>query len=134
MKNLLYAFFMLSFFLFSCGGGGEKSTDQNDEAVKTEQSEAVDEGGELTIKDCNEFLDRYDEWTDEYLKVVESYLKDPANMEVNKRYVELTESLSTWATDWVSYAQCASKEKYAQRFEEIGDKLEKGLEELGLGN
>ena len=61
-------------------------------------------------------------------------LKDPANMEVNQRYVELTESLTTWGTDWVTHAQCASKEKYEKRFQEIGDKLEKGLEDLGFGD
>ena len=61
------------------------------------------------------------------------HLKDPANMEVSQRYVELTESIATWGSDWITHAQCAAQDKYEKRFDEISNKLEKGLEDLGLG-
>jgi len=132
MKKLLYACIMLSFFLFSCGGTSEQTTDDSEEAVKTEQSDDAKEDGDLSIKDCDDFLDKYDEWTDDYLKVLKAYFKDPTNLVISEEYQELTESMTTWYTDWTSYVQCAAQEKYQKRFEEIGEKIEKGLEEIGI--
>ena len=132
MKKTLYAFIMLSFFLFSCGGSSEQKTEDSDEAVKTEQSDEVTDIEDQTIKDCDDFLDRYDEWSDEYLKVMKSWKEDPMNPEVSEKYMELTEDMGTWYTDWTNYMQCASSEKYQKRFEEIADKIEKGLEEMGF--
>ncbi len=131
MKNLFYLFLMLSFFLFSCGGSSEKTTGDGDEAVQTEQSSEIDDG-DLTIKDCDDFLDKYDEWTDEYLKVLKAWKEDPTNVEVSQSYMELTQSMTTWYTEWTDYVQCAAQEKYQKRFEEIAEKIDKGIEELGL--
>ena len=131
MKKLFYAFIMLSFFLVSCGGSSEQASD-SDEAVKTEQSDEVTDVDAQTIKDCDDFLDDYDEWTDEYLKVMKAWKEDPTDVEVGEKYMELSESMTVWYTDWTSYMQCASSEKYQKRFEEIADKVEKGLEELGF--
>jgi len=133
MKRIIYVFIMLSFFLFSCGGSSEQATTDGDEAVKTEQSDEDTDGGDLTIKDCDDFLDKYDEWTDDYLKVLKAYFEDPTNLTISEEYQDLTESMTTWGTDWTNYVQCASQEKYQKRFEEIADKLEKGLEEIGIG-
>ena len=134
MKNLFYVFMMLSFFLFSCGGSSEQATGDSDEAVKTEQSDEVPDEGALTIKDCDDFLDKYEQWTDDYLKVVEAYLKDPTNIEISQDYIALAESMGTWYSDWTNYIECASEEKYQKRFEEISDKVDKKLQELGLGD
>ena len=131
MKKILYASIMLSFFLVSCGGGSEQASD-SDEAVKTEQSDEVTDLDAQTIKDCDDFLDKYDEWTDDYLKVLKAWKEDPTNVQVSESYMELTESMGTWYTDWTNYMQCASSEKYQKRWEKIADKLEKGMEELGF--
>jgi len=132
MKKLFYAFIMLSFFLFSCGGSSEQATDDGEEAVQTEESDDASDGGDLAIKDCDDFLDKYDEWTDDYLKVLKAYFEDPTNLVISEEYRELTESMTTWYTDWTSYAQCAAQEKYQKRFDEIGEKIDKGLEEIGI--
>ena len=134
MKKLLYASIMLSFFLFSCGSGGEQQSESSDEAEKTEQSDEVTDAGDQVIKDCDDFLDKYDQWTDDYLKVLKAWKEDPTNMEVSESYMELSEDLGTWVTDWTNYVQCAASEKYQKRFEKIADKLEKGMEELGFTN
>lgn len=130
MKKIFYVFLLSGFILGACGGGQEQASGESDEAAAAEQ-EAVKED-EQSIKSCDEFLDEYDKWTDEYLKVVKAYLEDPTNTQLSQDYIKLTESLSTWYTDWSGYMQCATKEEYQKRFQEIGEKVEKGLEELGL--
>lgn len=132
MKKLFYAFIMLSFLLVSCGGSTEQQTESSDEAVMTEQSDEVTDVEDQAIKDCDDFLDKYDEWTDDYLKVLKAWKEDPTNVEVSESYMELTESMGVWYTDWTNYVQCASSEKYQKRFEDIADKLEKGMEDLGF--
>ena len=132
MKKSLYAFIMLSFFLFSCGGSSEQAAGDGDEAVTTGQNDDATDDGDLTIKDCDDFLDNYDQWTDDYLKVLKAFKEDPTNVEITQEYAALSESMSTWYTDWTNYVQCASREKYQKRFQDIADKLEKGMKELGF--
>ncbi len=132
MKKIIYVFLMLSFILFSCGGSSEQTTEDNDEAVTTEQSEDLADEDDATIKNCDEFLDNYDKWTDDYLEVLEAYTKDPTNIEISQEYMALAESLSTWYSDWTDYVACASSEKYQKRFEEISDKVDDKLTELDL--
>ena len=134
MKNLSFAFIMLSFFLFSCGGSSDQTTGDGDEAVTTEQSDETIGDGDLTIKDCDDFLDKYDQWTDDYLKVMKAFKEDPTNVEITQEYSLLSESMGTWATDWTNYLECAASKKYQKRWEDISDKLEKGLNELGFGD
>lgn len=134
MKNLFYLFLMLSFFLFSCGGSSEQTTNDGDDAVKTEQTDETEGNADLAIEDCDDFLDKYDAWSDDYLKVLKAWKEDPTNLTITEEYQELTESMTVWYTDWTSYMQCAAQEKYQKRFEEIGDKIDKGLEEMGLGD
>ncbi len=133
MKKYYYLFLMMGFFLFSCGGSTEQQTESSDETAATGQTEESMEAGDATIKDCDDFLDKYDQWTDDYLKVVEAWIKDPTNVELSQDYTKLAEELSTWGADWTNYVECASKEAYQKRFEEISDKVEEGLNKLGLG-
>ena len=134
MKKTFYVLIMLSFFLFSCGGSSEQATDQNDEAVKTEQSDEVTDVDDQTIKDCDDFLDKYDQWTDDYLEVVEAYTKDPTNIEISQDFMALSESMENWYLQWTDYAECASSEKYEERWQKISDKVDNKLEELGIDN
>ncbi len=82
MKNSIYLIMMLSFFLFSCGGSAVKTDDNSEEAEATEQ--ASDDGTTVAAKDCDEFLDNYEEWVDDYLVVVEAFIKDPTNIEISQ--------------------------------------------------
>ncbi len=126
MKKTFYLLIMLSFFLFSCGGSSDQATEQNGEAVNTEQ------GDEQTIKDCDDFLDQYEQWTDDYLEVLEAYTKDPTNIEISKDFVALSQSMENWYLQWTDYIQCASNPKYEKRWQAISDKVDNKMEELGM--
>jgi hypothetical protein len=130
MKNSMYAFIVLSFFLFSCGGSREQSTESNDD--QTTRTEQEGEATSAEFADCDEFLDNYEKWVDDYLDVLEAYMEDPTNIQISQEYIQLAETASTWPTDWLSYASCAANEKYEKRFEAISDKVDKKMEELGL--
>ncbi len=125
---------VLGFLLSACSGGQQQNNENSDEGVSTEQSTA-DEGESSkagAISDCDEFLDRYEEWTEDYLDVVEAYMKDPTNITLSQEYLEVAESAATWSQEWVNYISCAREEKYQKRYDEISDKIEKRMKELGL--
>jgi hypothetical protein len=130
MKNLIYLIMMLSFFLFSCGGSAVKTDDNSGEAEATEQTS--DDATTVAAKDCDEFLDNYEEWVDDYLVVVEAFIKDPTNIEISQEYADQVQTAGVWYTDWVKYAGCAAQEKYEKRFEAIGEKVDAKMKELGL--
>ena len=124
MKKLFYAFVVLSFTMFSCGGSVEQTEESSDEAVTTEQSDVA--------KSCDEFLDDYEKWTDDYLEILEAYVNDPTNLEISEEYAELAQSAMTWYNEWTNYIACAQQEEYQKRFEAIADKIDKKTQELGL--
>ncbi len=130
MKKLFYVFVVLSFTMFSCGGSAEQTEEISDEAVNIEESDVA--ADDDVAKTCDEFLDDYEKWTDDYLEILEAYVKDPTNLEIGKEYAELSESMMTWYTDWSNYAACAQKEEFQKRFEAIADKIDKKMQELGL--
>jgi sulfite reductase alpha subunit-like flavoprotein len=129
MKKSLYAFIVLSFILFSCGESSEQTTESNDDQTITEQK------GEATttdFADCDEFLDNYEKWVDDYLTVLEAYMEDPTNIQISQEYLLLAQNSGTWLTEWTEYASCAAQGKYEKRFDAISDKIDKKMEELGL--
>lgn len=130
MKKIFYAFVVLSFTMFSCGGSAEQTEESSDEAVNIEESDVA--ADDDVAKTCDEFLDNYEKWTDDYLEILEAYVKDPTNLEIGEEYAELSKSIATWYSEWGNYIACAQKEEYQKRFEAIGDKIDKKTQELGL--
>jgi tRNA U54 and U55 pseudouridine synthase Pus10 len=133
MKKLSGLLFILAFIiLFSCGGeksGSEKeSKKESSEEVSSKKKKSVDDE---TISSCNEFLDRYEEWVDLYIAALKAYKENPFDSETMKKYTEAMSEASVWAQDWSKMHVCAMREKYQKRFEEIADKAEKALEEIG---
>ena len=125
MKKLIYLFLMLGIFVtYSCGGSGSDKVKEEATEENTKQS------GE--IKDCDDFLAHYEEWVDEYLEVIEAYLKNPADASTATRYMELMQETMGWSTKWVAMADCADDEEYEQKFEEISKKVEEKMKEFGI--
>ena len=108
------------FATYSCGGGSQKETDTKDELKS------------VTIKDCDDFLAHYEEWVDDYLKVLDDYFKNPADPELASRYMELMQEAMNWSTKWSALVDCADDEEYEKKFEEISRQIEEKMKEMGL--
>ncbi|MBN2165052.1 MAG: hypothetical protein JW717_02125 [Marinilabiliaceae bacterium] len=129
MNRLVGIFFILSLIMFSCGGN--KTDQKGSEEITTE---AQDESSSLEkAKDCDEFIDQYEKWMDNYLILVEKYMKNPMDQVLSQEYLKLAQEASNWAQQWsTGFAMCAANEKYEERFEAIAQKAEKKMKELGL--
>jgi len=130
MKKLIYLSFISLFVLVSCGGNNDKKDKQNDAESTLEKSVEADEFD--TAKDCDEFIDQYEKWMDDYLKLLEKYMKNPMDAALMQKYVEVSQEATSWLEQWTNLAACASNDKYQKRFDAISEKADKKLEELGL--
>jgi hypothetical protein len=121
MKKLIFFIALTSFLgLLSCNSGTDKKTNDS----KVEKSES--------IKDCDDFLTHYEEWVDEYIEVIDSYLNNPGDETIATNYMDLMQEAMVWSTKWVTLVDCAENEEYEQRFEDIAKEVENKLQEIGL--
>ena len=119
MKKLIYLLMIFSFVgIYSCGNSG-KEKQKDTEEVKGSTP-------------CDKFLVEYEEWTDEYLKVIEDYMNNPSDEAIANRYMELIQQAMEWSTKWINLVDCADDEKYEKRFEEISKEIEQKMKELQL--
>ena len=123
MKKLTFLIVIISIIGFtSCGGS---KTEKKDSTQKEEKLSG-------SINDCDEFLEHYEKWIDEYLEIIDSYFKNPADETIATKYMALMQEGMEWSTKWVALVDCADDEKYEKRFEEISKKVEDKLEDMGL--
>jgi hypothetical protein len=118
----------------SCGG---KQSSNTEKEKTDDQSELSDEQIESTefeaAKDCDDFIDQYEKWMDTYLEFLEKYMKNPMDAALSEQYMKLASESIEWTNNWGSkIILCGSQEKYEKRFNEISERAEKKLEELGL--
>lgn len=71
-------------------------------------------------KDCNEFIDQYEKWMDDYIELIDKYIKNPMDAVLSSEYMKVAQESMNWMAQWNNKLyDCASKEKYQKRFDEI---------------
>jgi len=131
MKTFVSIIFCFAMLLTSCSNNQSKKESASDTDELTTKSLKSDEFE--GAKDCDEFIDQYEKWMNDYLKLIEKYMKNPADAVLMEEYMKVAQESMTWMEQWNSKLSfCAAKEKYEKRFNEINDKAEKKLKELGL--
>jgi len=134
MKVLIPIIFCISLLLTACGG---KQSAKEENAKTDGKSELSEEDLESTefeeAKNCDEFIDQYEKWMDTYLEFIEKYMKNPMDATLSEKYMKLANESINWTNQWSNkLVMCATQEKYEKRFDEISERAEKKLEELGL--
>ena len=128
MKKLFPLMFVVLTLAWSCGNKHPKTEETENAVEKEAEISPTDKA-----KDCDEFVDRYEKWMDDYLVLIEKYMKNPMDQEVMQQFVKVQNEALQWATQWQSeMILCSGNEEYEKRFNEISEKAEKKLNELGL--
>lgn len=127
MKKITYLLAFSVFLLVSCGTSSSKS--ENESSSKEVE---INDDTKSVAKNCDEFLDQYEEWNNESIKLLEAMIKNPMDMELTNKYMMLGSEAMEWTSNWSNFYDCAAKEKYQKRFDEIAEKTEQKLKELGL--
>jgi hypothetical protein len=121
MKKILFLSLILAFV--ACGNSAK------DEAKGTEESnkEIKSTGSNSQTGDCDEFLDKYEEWVDELIKVYEQAKKNPLDLENTGRLVEISQEMAKWSEDWANLKDCSENAEFASRIEELQKKAEDAM-------
>jgi len=133
MKTFIPIIISTLMLFTSCGSN--QSNEKKNPTNATEQStnEPSDTGDFEEPKNCDEYLDKYEEWMDNYIKLVEKYMKNPMDTSLSQEFMKQMQEGSLWMDQWNDkLLYCASHEKYQKRFDEISEKAEKKFEELGI--
>ena len=118
--------------MFSSCGNNQSTEDKIEESTEA-MSEAIEAGEFKEAKDCDEFIDQYAKWMDDYIKVIEKYMDDPMDAAMAEEFQNVAIEGASWMTQWsTNLMYCASEEKYQKRFDEISEKAEKKLKEMGI--
>ncbi len=122
MKKLIYLIAILGLFMnYSCSSSKSDKEKSDKNELKAE-----------TIKDCDDFLEHYEEWVDNYIQVLDDYFKNPADPDNASKYMELMQEAMQWSTKWAALVDCADDPEYEKKFEDISLKIEEKLKELGI--
>ena len=131
MKTFVSIIFCFAMLLTSCSNNQSKKESASDTDELTTKSLKSDEF--KGAKDCDEFIDQYEKWMNDYIKLIEKYMKNPMDAVLMEEYMKVAQESSEWMSQWTSkLAYCSSKKKYEKRFNEITEKAEKQLEKLGI--
>lgn len=131
MNKISVSLLLLFVMFISCNSGTSKSKSQD--KLMTEQEEAIKKAANTDITDCDEFLDRYEKWVDDYLVVMEKYMKNPLDTALSQEYLKVAQEGMEWFAQWSNnHFECTQKEKYQKRFDKISEKVDKKMKELGL--
>jgi hypothetical protein len=94
--------FMAVMFLASCGGGDVESAISDSTTETEEASEEI--SNEVVVADrsnnseCDEFLEGYENFMDNYIVILKKSKADPTDMSIMTEYM----SLMTEASEWTS--------------------------------
>lgn len=132
MKTMISILFC-SALLFSSCGSNQSAEEQNEKSVDSTEKTSTQSLEMEEAKNCDEFIDQYEEWSDDYIELLEKYMKNPMDASLSQEFMEQAEKAAFWMNQWNSkLVYCASKEKYQKRFDEITDRADKKLKELGI--
>jgi hypothetical protein len=126
MKTMMSFFVFAGLLLSSCGNDNKESKEEYDNTA--EESTYMEEA-----KDCDEFIDQYEKWTNDYIVLLTKYMENPMDESLSSEFMTQGQKASFWMTEWNGkLLHCTSQEKYQKRFEEISAKAEKKMKELGI--
>lgn len=131
MKNLFPFMLVMLMLTWSCGNKQPKTeaTEETENALEKEAEISPTD----KAKNCDEFVDQYEKWMDDYLVLIEKYMKNPMDQDLMLQFTKVQSEALQWATQWQSEMMlCSGNEKYEKRFNEISEKAEKKLSELGI--
>ena len=127
MKTFLSIIFCSAILLTSCGNNQSKNESEESSSKSTESGDFKE------AKNCDEFIAQYEKWMDDYVVLIDKFMKNPSDADLMNEYMKVAEESMSWMNQWNSnLALCASQEKYEKRFDEITEKAEKKLKEMGI--
>lgn len=82
--------------LYAKSSGQEKTNDTEKNSVSAEETSTTPSSAEG--KQWKQFLDDYEDWVDDYIKIVKKYSENPTDTSILSNYTEMVTKLTEWQT------------------------------------
>ncbi len=111
----------------------KKENDVKATIVDTKSKSQDSNNNSKGIKDCDDFLDAYESWTDDLITLMAKHKNDPVTLATSPEYINTMMKGVNFMGDWRTISMsCASDDTYAERMRAIQQKMEDKQKELGL--
>ena len=85
------------------------------------------------VKDCDDFIDQYEKWSEEYIAFLTKYKDDPMEAFTSPEYSQMVQRAASWSQEWLSISvSCAQNPSYEKKVKEIADRMDEEMKELGF--
>ena len=133
MKNILALFMVCSLMILSACGDKNKNAPEEAEVVTGKSEVSANDLKTDRIKDCDDFLERYEDWANTLMDLIEEHKDDPISLVTSPEYTKTMAASTTFMQDWQTISvSCAANPYYEKRMDEIQENIKKRNDELGL--
>lgn len=138
MKNITILALCSIFFLGVSCRKKQKTSENSEDDSEVMVSSSKENGSSDVVefekaKDCDDFIEQYEEWSEEYVSFLSKYKDDPMKAVTSPEYSEMMLKASSWSQQWLSLSvSCAQSSSYEERVKEITNKMDEKIEELGF--
>ena len=130
--NIVFILFAL-ICLTACGDKPSEAEKEATVIKETENEKKEETTPSERIKDCEDFLDTYEAWTDDILNIMARHKDDPVALATSPEYTNTMMKGVNFMQDWATISfSCAMNPFYETRMNAIQEKMKKRQEELGL--
>ncbi len=118
--------------MFSCSQGDKtNSDDETQNENQTEETQVNDDNASTSSgSGCEEFLNDYESWADEFIAANKKLMENPADATAAQKVTEKSQEMQKWATRWTDLVDCSNNEEYQQRMQAIAKRIEDAMNEM----
>lgn len=136
MYRTVLALVLLS-AVFSMSCKKKQKSEESDQEITIEMTSEDGTKSEMVVEeksgDCDDFIDDYEKWMEEYVALLSQHKDNPMGLVASEKYTSMSMEMINWSSKWSQLAtDCASNPDYEKRMNEIQEKVDKQMEELGL--
>lgn len=133
MKSWVF-FLVLLLTMNSCKNKTESESSAEDTMVTLSgDSESTDKETSEEIEDCDDFINQYEEWSEDYIDFLAKYKDNPMQAFTSPEYSEMMQKASSWSQEWLTLSvSCAQNSSYEEKVKKIAENMDEKMKELGF--
>jgi len=111
----------------------ETSNDDSITISNANDTKAEEQNESKEIKNCDDFLDTYESWTDDLITLMAKHKDDPVTLATSPEYINTMMEGVNFIQDWNTIAiSCGTDSSYEKRMKAIQQKMKDKQKELGF--
>ncbi len=117
----------------ACRKKTSEAIDSQENVVTNIETKTNTSNSSKDIKDCDDFLNTYEAWTNDLIKLMAKYKDNPVALASSSEYMNTMMKGINFTQQWSTISMsCATDDSYPKRMKAIQKRMEEKQKELGL--